>query len=155
MYNLLIKSKICYTVSESLFLIKNGFVFINGVKTTNPFLILKKFDIIQISISDSFFDFFKINTDKKFKVTSLLKHIIWKNNRFINNFYKQSYNRVPSWVSNVSSFYEDVPSYIEIDYTILSFCFLNDSVNFIFYNNSFLHFINIFMLRNYNWNYLV
>jgi hypothetical protein len=23
-----------------------------------------------------------------------------------------------------------------------------------FYNNSFLNFINVFMLRNYNWNYL-
>ena len=154
-YNLLIKSKICYTISESLFLIKNGFVFLNGVKLNNPFLILKKTDIVQISISDSFFDFFKINTDKKFKLTSLLKHIIWKNNRFVNNFYKQSYSRVPNWVNEVSSYYEDIPSYIEIDYTVLSFCFLNDNLNFFFYNNSFLNFINIFMIRNYNWNYLI
>jgi hypothetical protein len=75
-YNLLIKSKICYTSSESLFLIKNGFVFLNGIKIKNPFLILKKSDIVQITLSDTFFDFFKINTDKKFKVTSMLKHII-------------------------------------------------------------------------------
>jgi hypothetical protein len=59
-----------------LFLIKNGFIFLNGLKITNPFTILKKADIVQISISDLFFDFFKINTDKKFKITSLLKHII-------------------------------------------------------------------------------
>ena len=154
-HNLLIKSKICYTVSESLFLIKNGFIFLNGLKITNPFTILKKADIVQISISDLFFDFFKINTDKKFKITSLLKHIIWKNSRFVNNFYKQPYNRVPNWIINVSSFYEDVPSYIEIDYTVLSFCLLDDNLNFFFYNNSFLNFINILMLRNYNWNYLV
>jgi hypothetical protein len=32
---------------------------------------------------------------------------------------------------------------------------LDDNLNFFFYNNSFLNFINIFMLRNYNWNYLV
>ncbi len=153
-YNLLIKSKICYTTSESLFLIKNGFVFLNGVKITNPFLTLKKSDIVQILISDSFFEFFKINTDKKFKITSKLKHIIWKNNRFLNNFYKQPYNRVPYWVSDVSSFYEDVPGFIEIDYIVLSFCLLSNDLNFFFYNNSLLNFINIFMLRNYNWNYL-
>jgi hypothetical protein len=32
---------------------------------------------------------------------------------------------------------------------------LDDNLNFFFYNNSFLNFINILMLRNYNWNYLV
>jgi len=154
LYNILIKSKICYTQSESIFFIKNGFVFVNGVRITNPFFILKKSDIIQLILSDCFFDFFKINTDKKYKSVCLLKHIIWKNHRFLNNFYKQSYNRVPDWVLDVSSFYEDVPTYIDVDYTILSICVLNNDINFMFYNNNFLNFINVFMLRNYNWNYL-
>jgi ribosomal protein S4 len=74
--NILIKSKICYTRSESIFLIKNDFVFINGVSVNNPFVLVKKSDIIQISLSDLFFDFFKINTDKKYKTICLLKHII-------------------------------------------------------------------------------
>lgn len=155
LYNILIKSKMCYTYSESIFLIKNGFVFVNGLLIKNPFFLLKNSDIIQITISDQFYEFFKINTDKKYKLVCLLKHIIWKNHRFLNNFYKQSYNRVPDWVFDTSSFYEDVPSYIDVDYTTMSLCILKLDVNFIFYNNNFLNFINIFMLRNYNWNYLV
>lgn len=154
LYNILLKSKLCYTLTESLFLIKNGFVFLNGLVSKNPLTTIKKSDIIQLVMSDLFFEFFKINSDKKYRTISSLKHIIWKNNRFSNNFYKQSYNRVPEWVLDISSFYEDVPNYIEIDYTTLSLCLVNNNINFIFYNNNFLNFLNVFMLRNYNWNYL-
>lgn len=154
MYNTLIKAKFCYTKSESIFFIKNGLVFINGSKCLNPYYIVNNSDIIQFSISENFFDFFKINTDKKHKSILIIKHIIWKNHRFLNNFYKQSYNRVPDWILDISSFYDDVPSYIEIDYTTLSLCVLKVDLNFIFYNNNSLNFLNIFMLRNYNWNYL-
>ena len=129
LFNILIKCKFCFTKDESIFLIKNKFVFVNGVLVTNPTYFLKKSDIIQVAISDFFFDFYKINSDRKFKTITLLKHVIWKNNRFINNFYKQSYNRVPDWVLNVSSFYEDVPNYLEVDYTILSICILKNDVN--------------------------
>lgn len=155
LYHILIKSKLCFTKSESIFLIKNGFVFINGFKCLNPYYNLKKSDIIQITISENFFDFFKINMDKKYKQILMLKHIIWKNHRFLNNFYKQSYNRVPDWVLDVSSFYDDVPSYIEVDYTTLSLCVLKINFDFIFNSNVNLNFLNIFMLRNYNWNYLI
>jgi hypothetical protein len=95
LYNILLKSKLCYTLAESLFLIKNGLVFLNGVVSKKPLVTVKKSDIIQLIISDSFFEFFKINSDKKYRMILSLKHIIWKNNRFVNNFYKQTYNRVP------------------------------------------------------------
>jgi ribosomal protein S4 len=154
LFNVLIKCKFCFTKDESIFLIKNKFIFVNGLVVTNPIFFLKKSDVVQVIISDCFFDFIKINSDKKLKTISLLKHVIWRNNRFANNFYKQSYTKVPDWVLNTSSFYEDVPTYFEVDYTILSACILKNDVNFIFYNNSLLNFINVFMLRNYNWNYL-
>ena len=76
LYNILIKSKFCYTQSESIFLIKNGLVYINGVCIKNSFYITKNSDIIQVVLSDSFFEFFKINMDRKYKTVCLLKHII-------------------------------------------------------------------------------
>jgi ribosomal protein S4 len=135
-------------------LINRGIVFINGVRTTNPYLHVKVGDVVQLIISDNFFTFFKISTNKKLKLLNSLKHIIWKNNRFRNNFYKQQYNRVPDWVSALSSFYDDVSAYIDVDYTVLSFCLINSDEKFNFLKKTNLKFINLFMLRNYNWNYL-
>jgi ribosomal protein S4 len=76
LFNVLIKCKFCFTKEESIFLIKSGLVFVNGLVITNPFFFLKKSDVVQLTISDLFFDFFKINSDKKFKLVSLLKHVI-------------------------------------------------------------------------------
>lgn len=155
LFSLLIKSKICNSFSESLFFINNGLVFVNGKKSYNPFFQINVGDVIQISLSDKIFNFFKINFNKKVKILNTLKYIIWKNHRFRNNFYKQPYNRVPNWVSDISFFYEDVPTCIDVDYSVMSFCILHKNIKNNFFKKSFLKNINMYMLRNYNWNYLI
>lgn len=152
--NSLIRSKFCYTISESIFFIQNGCVYVNGIKCNNPFFQLSGGDLIQLPIFDDYFNFFKISTDKNIKLINSLKHIIWKNNRFNSNFYKQSYNRVPDWVSSISYFYDDVSIMYDVDYTIMTSILLFRKINFNFLNLNFYNFINLYMIRNYNWNYL-
>lgn len=152
--NFLVKVKFCYTFSEAFCLINKGMVFVNGTKVSNPYFQLNLGDVVQLILLDNFFTFFKMNTQKKIKLLNSLKHIIWKNNRFKNNFYKQQYNRVPDWVSSLSFFYDDCPAFVEIDYTISSFCVIDIGRKLDFFKKTNLRFINLFMLRNYNWNYL-
>ncbi len=152
--NCLIKSNFCSTFKESYTLILKKQIYINGFVEINPFFQLGVGDVIQISMSDNFFNFFKVNLEKKFKSLNTIKHIIWKNHRFGSNFYKQPYNKVPDWVSEISSFYDDIPSHLDVDFTTLSCCVLYKDIDFFSYNYSFINFINIFMVRNYNWNYL-
>lgn len=150
----LIKLKFCHTFTESLFLIKNGKIFVNGIKVFNPYFKLCIGDFIQIKISKVFFNFFKINIGKKIKLLNSLKYFIWKNNRLKNNFYKQPYTKVPKWVSDLKYFHEDVPRYLDVDYSTLSACVICKPLYLSSLKDINLKFLNIFMLRNYNWSYL-
>jgi len=152
--NLIIRCKFCYNLSESIFFLKNGFIYLNGLKITNPLTQVNVGDLIQLSFSENYFNFFKVNTNNKLKSIFFLKHIIWKNKRFKDNFYKQKYNQVPDWIFKISNFYDDIPSFIEVDFSIMSFLVIYKKLNTQDINLNLFNFINFYMLRNYNWNYL-
>lgn len=154
--NYLVKSGFSSSKKEALILLKSGKVYVNGLTIKNPFYFLKKGDVVQLPISVNNYNYVYYNFDKNFKKLSLLKHIIWKNTRFRNNFYKQPYNRVPSWLNNFFNYGDDVSSNIEIDYTTMSFCLINTSIDTVSLSSDFdLNFLNLYMFRNYNWKYLI
>jgi len=74
--NLIIRCKFCYNLSESIFFLKNGFIYLNGLKITNPLTQVNVGDLIQLSFSENYFNFFKVNTNNKLKSIFFLKHII-------------------------------------------------------------------------------
>lgn len=57
--NLLIKSRFVFTKEQAVFLIKNQFVFLNGLTMSNPYQSAKKNDLIQLILHKSYFFFFK------------------------------------------------------------------------------------------------
>lgn len=156
MLNYLVKSHFVFSKKEGLNLIRSKKVYVNGLVVTNPFYVLKKNDYVQLPISNNTYNYVYFNVDKNFKKLSLLKHIIWKNTRFRNNFYKQPYNRVPSWVNELFNYNDDISINIEVDFTTMSFCIVNECVDYISVSsNNDLNFLNLYMFRNYNWNFLV
>jgi hypothetical protein len=108
-----------------------------------------------LGLADKFFKFYRVNFHTKSRLFKRISYRLWLLNRFKNNFYKQSRNRIPSWIGNLLFVYEDVPFYLEVDYIILS-------IMFVFRKNKFHHFnffskksIALFLLRHYNWKYIV
>jgi len=80
---------------------------------------------------------------------------IWRLVRFNDNIYKQSARHVPSWVLLLSSFFLDIPRFLEIDFIVLTSIILyQPSFNFDF-NYIVKKFLNLFLLRLYNWRYIV
>jgi hypothetical protein len=67
--NLLIRSKLVFTTTEALFFLKNGFIYLNGVCTTNPYQVAKLNDIINFIFGKKYFYFFKTNFNQKLKLT--------------------------------------------------------------------------------------
>jgi ribosomal protein S4 len=155
LYNILIRAGFAITFDETFFLIKNNLVFVNGVLQTNPYFVVSQKDVVSLMLSKKHYAFHKNNLNKKLKLTFFLGYRIWRINRFKNNFYKQSSNRIPDWVNRLTFFYEDVPSYLEVDYSILACSIIKIPSKFSSHNFYFNKFINFFMMRQYNWKYLI
>jgi len=150
----LIFSKLAFTFKESKFLINSGLVFINGEACLYELALVHPGDVIQLGLSDKFFKFYRMNVHLRTRVFKKISYTLWLINRFRNNFYKQSRNRIPSWINNLLFVHEDVPVYMEVDYSILT-------IGIIFKKTKFNHFnfftkktISLFLLRHYNWNYI-
>jgi ribosomal protein S4 len=72
LHNILIRAKFVFTQNDSIFLIKNSFIFVNGVCITNPNYVLKINDVISMSFFKNYFFFFKTNFNQKLRLTYAL-----------------------------------------------------------------------------------
>lgn len=147
----LIKAKFVFTLQESVFLIKNQLIYVNGVVCSDIFKKLSIFDVVNIVYSKKYFYFFKTIFNAKLKLVSFLSYRLWRYNRFRSNFYKQSPSSLPNWINTITYFYYDIPSYLEVDYLTLSGLFIkSDNYQSIYFSK----YINTFLFRLYNWKYL-
>jgi hypothetical protein len=153
--NILIRSKFILTQTEANFFLKNNFIFVNGLCITNPHYTIQLNDVVNIIFFKNYFFFFKTNFNQKLRLTYALGYRLWRLNRFKNNFYKQSPTGIPEWVYKVSFFYEDVPSFIEVDYLTLSLAIVCLPYKFQDFNYFFTKFLNLYLLRLYNWKYII
>jgi len=151
--NILVRSKLVLNLSEADFFIKNKLVYLNGLVANND-LPLNKGDIINLVFSEKYFNFFKSSFSQKLKLTYSVGYRLWRLNRFKNNFYKQSPTGIPDWIFKIGFFYEDTPSFLEIDYTTLSLILLKLPNNYNHYNFYFTKFVTLFLIRHYNWKYI-
>jgi|HigsolmetaAR201D_1030396.scaffolds.fasta_scaffold01002_23 hypothetical protein len=151
--NILVRSKLALNLNDAEFFIKNKLVYVNGL-VANSDLVLNKGDVVSLVFSEKYFHFFKSSFSQKLKLTYSVGYRLWRLNRFKNNFYKQSPTGIPDWVFKISHFYDDVPSFIEVDYTILSLNLVKLPINYIDYNFYFMKFITPFLTRHYNWKYV-
>ena len=71
---LLVKSKLTTTLNDSIFLIKNNFVFKNGVICYEPFTLINTFDVINLVFTEKYFYFFKFLLNSSIKMSSHLSY---------------------------------------------------------------------------------
>ena len=153
--NILIKSRFVFTKQGAISLLKSNFVFVNGFLVTNENTVLKVTDRVQLIISNNFFFYYRRCLSNLQSLKKKTGYRVWLLTRFIFNFYKQSMKNIPKWVSKLVYYKLDVPKFLEVDYTLLCSIILyypNPLFETDIYN---IKYINLSLLRLYNWKYVV
>lgn len=152
--NLTIFLRLAPSIKEALFLSTSGLIFINGYQVSKFDTHVNYGDVVQIAMSDAFYKFYRWNIHLKQKFFKRVGYHLWILNRFRFNFYKQSTTRIPTFVDRVMFFYEDLPRFIEADFTTLTFILVLNKNKKKFFNFFFKKVPALNMLRLYNWKYI-
>lgn len=153
--NLLIKSRFVFTTSQAKQLISKNHVYINGSNNISAFTTVSLNSRIQLIISRNYYYYFKRLLSNIQALKKQTGYRVWRLTRFMFNFYKQSAKNIPSWVDSLMYYKLDVPKFLEVDYTTLTSIILYQP-NPIYEGNYYTaKYINFFLIRLYNWKYVV
>jgi len=152
-YLTLIKSQFFFFYQDSKFFIQKGLVYLNGLMNKNFMKFLKIGDVVQIIMCETYFQYIKnIRLFFKRKIT-FLKYKRWSLLFNSDNFF--TYIRWnPNFLKKFLMFRVDTPSFIEIDFTSLTFIILKKETNFFKKKIFFSNFLSFLLLSSYNWKRL-
>ena len=153
--NTLLRSHICLFLKDALKLIKNNFVYLNGIPVNKYNLMLQEGDCLQLLLNIRIYNYiygFKKTLKKKI---ALFRYNLWK-------FYKQKFykhqeqikakkRKTPKYIFLFFLFKINTPKFLEVDYNSLSIFFLKKKNTFIFssYYLNKLFSWKLFQLYNY------
>lgn len=149
--NILLKTKFCFTKKQVFELIKFNYIYINGIPVNSTNLVVQISDVIQILYTKFYFKKY-LYTKFYFKNISFrIKHCLnrWYKHQY--NFYKQRPQKLPSWLLNLVFLKIPTVTYCEIDYKTLTIVIIKQPILVSAQFSYNLRYINIFLLRQYNW----
>ena len=155
LFSTLLSCQFFFFKTDCFFFLKQYGVFVNGKICTNPYKILVQGDVIQLPVISTYFFFFK-----KFDGVS---SIFFKkyNAKFQKMFaskkkrFRTKSRHLPKWVNRLPYLYDDVPSYLEVDYTIMSAIVVYNSNSLFDVHTAVSDYILLYLYRTYNWRKLV
>lgn len=153
--NILLRSKFAFTEAHCDFLLANKLVFVNGVVVMSKNFVMKTGDRIQLIISQYYYFYYRQVLSDMIYLKKSLNLRVWKMVRFNDNIHKQSATHVPTWILLLSYYFLDVPRYIEVDYTVLTSILIYEPIHLHDFNSVAKNFLNLFLMRLYNWRYIV
>lgn len=152
--NILLNGRLALTLQHAKDLLFLGCVRVNA-KSVNSFnFLLKSPDKIQLHWNEDFFinyQYLYIILKKKHKNVKYLFRR-WYKHKY--DFYKQHTYRFPAWLLKLLYFRIDVPKYLEVDYAILTIIVLRQPLFFYELNTYLYNYINMYLMRLYNWKYV-
>ena len=149
---ILIKSNLLNNLKDVDFFINKGLIYVNNNATYNINYVVKISDTIKIINKKHYYYFYRVSlNDSLFSMKKInwAYHRFKKKNRF-NNFFPKVYR----WIYSGINFGFDVPSYLEVDYVNLTVLVLIKSFDVSMYDYVTIKFINLYLTRLYNWNYI-
>lgn len=153
----LVRSWFAITPKLAETMISSGLVYINGTLAINKSIMLYGGDLLQLVIQRSYFMFHKW--------TSIYYRLRLSRFRYFANFWrirsmrpypKDISRRIPHWILYYKIIIEEIPFYIELDFTTLSAILLRSYVN----NPAYYHYFSLretpfAVIRMYNWKSFV
>jgi len=152
--NVLLRSRFFLTISHVELALTNGIVYLNGRLVKKKKKILKTSDILQLSLVNSYFYFDRFIIQDIKRLKSKLPGKIWNLFKHINNIQKQTPKHFENWYYLLYHFWLDVPKYLEVDYISLSIILIYTPVFYWEFNQFFLKYLNLSLIRLYNWKYI-
>lgn len=150
---ILIKTHIFNNLLDSNFFIKKGLISINNKITFNCDDNIKINDIIKIINKNWYYKFYRENLN--ISIASL-KKLNWAFYRFKKkNRFQKIFPKVYNWISNSVYFGFDVPYYFEVDYINLTIFLMFKPINTVNTNYNSIKYLNYYLTRLYNWNYII
>lgn len=151
--NIILRSKLSRNYSQALILIKNNYVFINGLVNNDINYIVATGDLIQVPINTQWFLRDRLQTSFFNKFLKDLNKYTKKNHLLSNRYFFKFYKKEHSWlVENLRNF-SKTPTYMEVDYSTLSIVIIKKTINSTealpIYTNTF----KPLTVRLYNWRY--
>ena len=133
LYNIILRSHFCLFLSDVIFLIKNNYIYLNGVVVTQHNTTILVHDFIQLKINKHIYNY--IQFSKKFlkKKLALFRLNSWK--FFKQKLFKQQQQlktqkrKTPKYLYLFFLFKLNTPKYIEYDFSTLSICVLRYNTN--------------------------
>lgn len=148
----LIKSQFFNNILDSSFFIQKGFISVNSCTIFDKNYLVKIGDFIKINNKFKYYFFYKKSLNDSFYS---LKKLNWsfykfKKKRRKNKFFPKVYN----WINYNIFFGFDVPYFFEVDYINMTLFIFFKPFNFnsMSYNN--IKYLNFYLTRLYNWNYI-
>jgi ribosomal protein S4 len=153
--NILIRSRFVFTKEQAYDLVRKHLVFVNGSLITNIHYTLTVGDRLQLILNKRFFFFYRRTLSNLQYLKKYTGFRVWRLVRFLSNIHKQPAKNIPNWVMLLMYYRIDVPRFLEVDYTILTSIILYKPMFIFEYNYYNLKFVNYFLIRLYNWKYII
>lgn len=149
----LIKSHFFNNLDDSVFFIKNGFVFVGVIAIHNPNYIVKLKDNIKLVFKQHYYIFYKNSLNDSIFA---LKKLNWAFYKFRKkNRFTKLLPKVYNWINSNKLFGFDIPYYLEVDYVNLNIFILLKPFDFAGVDYVNLKYVNFYLTRLYNWSYIV
>ena len=152
--NVISFSNFFFNKKDIIWFFKNSLISLNGFVIKNLKYVLKPFDIINISLNNGYYYYYKnylnICLNNFYKINLKL----WKINKRRSDFLK-NVEKCPNWIYNYTFFKHDLPLFLEVDYITMSFILLNYQFKSSYLSYYNLKFLNIYLSRLYNWKFII
>jgi len=152
--HVLLNSCLVKSYMDAINFIKNGYVYINRRMVSNTKYVVKKGDVIEIFYSKLYFRYllqFRFINEKTYlkirnKLWAKIKNktsLTSGNERYLIKYYKDN-----------SLFKYHIPSYIEVDFSVLSLIIVANIKSFYDLSYYFRKNLSYYFIRQYNWKWL-
>lgn len=149
----LIRIHFANNLDDSLFLITNGFVFINGVICLNPLETVKRWDRIQLLNNYNNYISYRFYASSILSKKIRLYFSYSKFKRSIGKIYKTQGTAKKAWTYKLMWNMYDIPNYVEVDFQIHTAIILYMPTNITSLSLFLFRYWNSRHLKMMNWNY--
>lgn len=151
--NILIKSHFFNNDNDSNFFIKKGFIAVNNKICKDINKVVNFGDIIKLTAKFNYYFFYRKNLNKSLKMS---KKINWAFYKFLKkDKRKKSFFKVYNWVNSSRYFGFDIPYNLEVDFINMTVIVLIKFFDISNIESSNIKYINLYLTRLYNWNYII
>jgi hypothetical protein len=149
----LVKSHFFNNINDACYFIKKGYILINNKVIFNIEHIINFKDKIRMITPFNYYFFYRKNLDRSLKMS---KKINWAFYKFIKkNKFNFFFPKVYRWINNSRYFGFDIPFNMEVDFVNMTLIILSKSFDLNNIDHTNLKYINFYLIRLYNWSYVV